>query len=675
MNSRGLLRRHRIALATLLVVLLTAGLELKQAGQGYAQVPGPADAIIDNGSLVQLGINTTGNLDVPGGTLSMPSDSTTFVGLRYIPTNGESLAPACLCEGWGVANADSATGTFSGYANEIQGGSFDLVVESATVSTGAGEAKLKDESAGTRYSSVVTAPAPPVEGPPAPRVRVTHNFRPSSSPNLYQIDVTIQNIGGGSIGDLRYRRVMDWDIAPFTFDEFVEIHVVAAAGFVRATTDGFDTANPLFVNAPGAGVPPTTLGPGPADYFAGPNDQGALFDFSFGALAAGASKTFTIFYGAAAHRPAALAAINSVGAPIYSLGIPSGPAAVNATSAPITTVASLLNFPSGVAARKGEVYIADRNAHVVWKIGATGLIRVAGLLPVDGIEQDGYNGDGIPALTAKLSAPSGLALDSSGMNLYVADAGNNAIRKIDLATGIISTVAGTPPTPGLAADGVAATSAALFDPRSVAVDAAGNIYFSETMNQLVRKVAGGIITTVAGVAGETTCPLVAPSFLLPPPFPCPVGVPQRLNSPLGVAVDGAGNVFIGDEGSKTIWNATPVIGGGGYTVTPVLPGTFNKPAGVAVDAAGHVYVAEVNNQVIRRVSFGGADGPVTTTVAGTFGVAGFSGDGGLSPAATLDHPVAVTVDAAVGDLYIGDLQNQKIRKVGGPHVFIFAIKP
>lgn len=273
--------------------------------------PSPLDPIIDNGSLVQMGINVLGDLNVPGGTPSF-EDGTTFVGLRYIPTNGESTAPGCLCEGWGVANADAATVQFTAYANESVG-TANLVVQPGTGFSGSGQ--LLPESVGTEFKSIVRD----ITG----RVEVIQDYKPSTvTPNLYQVDVTITNIGSTPIGDLRYRRVMDWDIPPTTFHEFVEIHVGTSSNLVVATTDGFQSANPLSSPGPNVGVPPTTLVSGSPDYFGGPTDQGALFDFTFGALAPGAVRKFTIFYGAGANRQEVFNAIAAVGAEMYTFGFP-----------------------------------------------------------------------------------------------------------------------------------------------------------------------------------------------------------------------------------------------------------------------------------------------------------------------------------------------------------------
>jgi PKD repeat protein len=244
-------------------------------------------AIIANGT-VQLGVNPTGNLNVPGGTLSTGSSGTTFVGLRYLPTGGEATAPGCLCEGWGVA--DAATG-LTGYANiAADGGARYMVVESFVRTA-------------TEATSIVN-----VQG----KLRVTHAYKPvASTPNLYEAEVTIENISPNAIADLRYRRVMDWDISPNTFSEYVTIQGTASATDVLFASDnGFASANPL---APRGGLSGDFVDSGPADH-------GALFDFKFGSLDAAAKKTFKIYYGAAGTESDALAALGIVGAEVYSFG-------------------------------------------------------------------------------------------------------------------------------------------------------------------------------------------------------------------------------------------------------------------------------------------------------------------------------------------------------------------
>jgi sugar lactone lactonase YvrE len=258
----------------------------------------------------------------------------------------------------------------------------------------------------------------------------------------------------------------------------------------------------------------------------------------------------------------------------------------------------------------------------------------------------GFGGDNGPATGATLS-PAGIAVDSAG-NLYIAD--SNRIRKI--SKGAITTVAGNG-TYGFSGDNGPATSAQLFNPRGVAVDAAGNLYIADTYNNRIRKVSGGVITTVAGngTSGSRDDNIPATS--------------AQLNWPYGVAVDSAGNLYI----ANTYNNRVCKVSGGMITTVagnaihgfsgdngPATSAQLSWPDGVAVDAAGNLYIADTDNNRIRKVS-----GGVITTVAGN-GTEGFSGDKGPATAAQLGWPYAVAVDAA-GNLFIADTYNNHIRKV------------
>ena len=246
-------------------------------------------AIISNGT-VQLGVWDTGNLNAPGGTASC-EDGTTVVGLRFVPTNCDSTSPGCTCEGWGAADAVSNT---SGYANDDEGGDFNMTVESFT------------SNASSAVSTVMLTNG----------LRVTHDYHPSTAtPNLYEVVVTIQNTSAAGV-HLLYRRVMDWDIEPTPFDEFVTMNPGTVSALVFTSNDGFTTADPL--------GGPSDIGFTGAFVDAGPDDHGALFDFDFGMLPPGFSKRIVTFYGAAPTEVGALAALTAVGAEAYSLGQPSG---------------------------------------------------------------------------------------------------------------------------------------------------------------------------------------------------------------------------------------------------------------------------------------------------------------------------------------------------------------
>jgi type IV pilus assembly protein PilY1 len=269
-----------------------------------------AGAIITNGT-VTLGVNTTGELNVGGGTLSSQG-TTTNVGLRYNATNAESTADGCLCEGWGVGLKSAG---LAGYANRSVGsGGLSLVSFTSTANTAVSVVQV-----GTS-------------------LLVTHNYHPSASGNLYQVDVSIKNISGAAFaaGDLVYRRVMDWDIEPTAFSEYVTIDGVPGAlglangNNIRATSDnGFATSNPLVAGG-------SRYCPPNANFTdCGPSDHGALFDFEFEALVAGATRNFVTYYGAAGNETDALNALSLVGAGLYSLGQSSTPGG-HTTGAPNT---------------------------------------------------------------------------------------------------------------------------------------------------------------------------------------------------------------------------------------------------------------------------------------------------------------------------------------------------
>ncbi len=314
-----------------------------------------------------------------------------------------------------------------------------------------------------------------------------------------------------------------------------------------------------------------------------------------------------------------------------------------------------LSQPSGVSVDgAGHLFIADSGNHRIRRVDrATGIITtVAGM----GEEEGSFSGDGGPATQAGLNNPVGVSVDAAG-NVYIADAANLRIRRIDAATGIITTVAGTGEG-GYSGDGGHSTEAGL-TPRRVFVDMAGNLYIADTFNHRIRRVDGdtGIITTVAGTGEEGFSGDGGPA------------TQARIGYPGGLSVDGAGNLYIaadgrirrvdGDTGVITTTAGTGEeghLGDGG----PATQAGLSFSSGVSVDGAGYIYIADTSNHRIRRMD--GATG-IITTVAGT-GEQGFSGDGGPATMAGLNFPSGVSVVLA-GHIYIADTSNHRIRRVDG----------
>jgi sugar lactone lactonase YvrE len=307
-----------------------------------------------------------------------------------------------------------------------------------------------------------------------------------------------------------------------------------------------------------------------------------------------------------------------------------------------------VSSPAGVATDSaGNLYIADPGNNRVRKDSNGVISTVAG-----GATQVGDNG---PASSAQLTGPAGVAVDSAG-NLYIADSANNCIREV--SNGVITTVAGNG-TPGFSGDNGPATSAQLASPVAVAVDSAGNLYIADVANTRIREVSNGVISTVAGNGAQGFSGDDGPA------------TSAQLSIPLGLAVDSAGNLFIVDAGNYRIRKVSngviSTVAGSGTSGLwgdngPATASVLDGPVSVAVDSAGNLYIAEFShgllssNSRIREVSNG-----VITTVAGTGGP-GFSGDNGPAANAQLDFPTGVAVDSA-GYLYIADTGNSLIRKV------------
>ena len=298
-----------------------------------------------------------------------------------------------------------------------------------------------------------------------------------------------------------------------------------------------------------------------------------------------------------------------------------------------------LVLPSAIAYdTQGSLYVADAGGHVVREVSAAGVVRV-----VAGNGVQGFSGDGGPAIAAELDSPMGLAVDAAG-DLFVADSHNQRVREVAAGTGVITTVAGTGAA-GFAGDGGQAKAAVLDLPTALACDAAGDVFVADTGNHRVRKIAAGtgVITTVAGngvegFGGDGGAATAA-----------------MIDSPGGLAVDAAGNLYLADTHNGRVRVVSAATG----ATSMVASGGMALPRGLALDAAGNVVVADSANHRVRTISPVG----VITTLAGE-GTQTFAGDGGLAVAASLDSPRAVAVPPA-GLVTLADSGNQRVRVVDG----------
>jgi mucin-19 len=350
--------------------------------------------------------------------------------------------------------------------------------------------------------------------------------------------------------------------------------------------------------------------------------------------------------------------------------------------------------PSGIVADiYGNVYVADTNNHDIRRISSDGTVTtLAG-------STAGYL-DGI-GTNARFNFPYNLSIDALG-TLYVADQTNNRIRTVQTSTGVVSTLAG---------DGTAGFTPSRFSsPQGITVDRFRNAYVGDTGNHSIRKIAdvytlpenNGVVTTIAGegVGGFLDGMGIGARFNIPQGlaldsvgnlyiadtsnhrirkitpagvvttfagstslFQDGTGTNARFNTPNGIAVDSAGNVYVGDYNNHRIRKITPAgvvttFAGNGTTTFTDGTGTnatFNQPAGVAVDSAGNVYVADTSNNRIRKITSTG----VVTTLAGNSNYTFVDGTG---TNASFNNPQGIAVDSA-GTVYVGDTLNNRIRKI------------
>jgi len=326
----------------------------------------------------------------------------------------------------------------------------------------------------------------------------------------------------------------------------------------------------------------------------------------------------------------------------------------------LATSAELYN-PHDVAVDvSGNVYISDASNYRIRKVNTLGIITT-----VAGNGSGGYSGDGIAATTTSLWLPQGIALDGSGY-IYIADYYNSRIRKVNVS-GIITTIAGSA-TAGYSGDERAATIAEIYEPNGVTVDVSGNIYIADLSNAVVRKInPSGIITTLAGngsagYSGDGGSATAAE-------LKYPLDVAADASGNVYIAVGGDGSFDDEDHRIRKV-NTSGVITTFAGTGSSTFSGdgdladnaALDNPFNLIADGSGNIYFSDASNNRIRKLSTSG----IITTVAGT-GVSGFSGDGGAATAAQLATPAGLTFDGS-GNLYIADKENNCIRKVSATGV-------
>jgi sugar lactone lactonase YvrE len=309
--------------------------------------------------------------------------------------------------------------------------------------------------------------------------------------------------------------------------------------------------------------------------------------------------------------------------------------------------------PYGVALdTSGNLFVADRNNDLIRKVTSGGAVTT---LAGEAGSSGSVDGTGS---AARFSQPAGVAV-GSGNDVYVADSNNNTIRRIT-SQGVVTTLAGTAGTSG-SIDG---TAGLLNQPRGIAIDTSGNLYVADFGNNLIRKVTqGGLLSTFAGAAAtaSVTNTTGAPAN---PGHADGTGAAASFNQPGGIAIDASGNLYVADTGNDTIRMVTSAGVVTTLAGSPGLAGStdgtgsaarFNGPRGVAVDGNGNVYVADGGNSAVRKVTPGG----VVTTLAGLPG--NFANVEGTGAAAIFDGPSGIAVDSG-GNLYLSEELGDVISK-------------
>jgi sugar lactone lactonase YvrE len=374
-----------------------------------------------------------------------------------------------------------------------------------------------------------------------------------------------------------------------------------------------------------------------------------------------------------------------------SVGVEAQVISTIAGGGPVGLTANAASVGSPVAVRfdtAGNMFVLDNKYSRVLKVNAAGQMSVYA-----GNGTTGFSGDGLVATNGQMNGPSGMCIQPTTNNLFIADSDNNVIREVTATDGIMHTFAGVPTTnPSFGGDGGVATNAHFHFPDGCAFDSHGNLYVADRGNNEVRVVvatagtpfAGTVVGSIYNFVGAGGAGPASPAFGFSPDGTAAQGA--LINGPFDVAVDASDNVFFADLGNNFNPDGTPgtspannnvirVVLAVGSTVHTVAgkvgvygadnnmlatTAAINQPKGLSFDAAGNLYFCDTVNQVIRKVAPSIAGN--ISVVAGTLGHSGFSGDGHAATSATLSFPAGTTIDAT-GNLFIADEDSNALRVV------------
>jgi uncharacterized protein (TIGR03437 family) len=309
-----------------------------------------------------------------------------------------------------------------------------------------------------------------------------------------------------------------------------------------------------------------------------------------------------------------------------------------------------LNYPSGVwIDANHNLYIVDKDNDRIRVVSSSGIINTVAGSSTANV----YAGDGGKATQASLSSPNGITFDSAG-NMYIADTLNDVVRKVN-TSGIISTVAGNNSS-AYSGDGGPATSASLSEPTGLAFDAAGDLYIADSNNNCIRMVTPD--QNIHTVAGQCSYALFqgdggpATQAKLNKPYSIAVDAQGNLY------ISDTENERIREVTPNGIINTIAGTGTAGFKDGPALQAEFNSPSGIAVDASGSLYIADKSNFRIRKLLPSGN----VVTIAGS-GSPGLSGSDVAATTAELYFPLGVGLDSSTGNVYVADSQNQLVREL------------